>query len=140
MRRRTAMADQDSPGGVEAEGLQFEQAEYQGPVAAAPTCAACKQPIADSYYAINGSVFCERCRHLIQAHLTGGSGLRRFLRAGLFGAGAAVGGFVLYYGVLKLTGYEIGLISILVGFMVGTAVRSGARHRGGWAYQALAIV
>ena len=47
--------------------------------------------------------------------------------------------FVIYFGVLKLTGYEVGLISILVGILVGGAVRKGSGGRGGWAYQALAI-
>jgi hypothetical protein len=35
---------------------------------------------------------------------------------------------------------EIGLISILVGFMVGAGVRKGSRHRGGWHYQLLAVI
>ena len=45
----------------------------------------------------------------------------------------------MYYGVLALTGYEVGLIAIVVGFMVGTAVRKGSQGRGGWKYQALAM-
>ncbi|MGH9308137.1 MAG: hypothetical protein ACRD1U_02100, partial [Vicinamibacterales bacterium] len=48
-------------------------------------------------------------------------------------------GTVLYYGVLALTGYEFGLIAIVVGYAVGLAVRWGSRGRGGWAYQGLAM-
>src|SRR6185503_14842588 len=38
-----------------------------------------------------------------------------------------------------LTGYEIGLVAIVVGFMVGGAVRKGCDGRGGWFYQAMAM-
>jgi hypothetical protein len=50
-----------------------------------------------------------------------------------------VAGFAIYFGVLKATGYEIGLISIVVGLLVGGAVRKGAGGRGGWVYQLLAV-
>jgi len=50
-----------------------------------------------------------------------------------------VAGCALYYGVLAITGWEVGLISILVGVMVGGAVKAGARRRGGWLYQGLAM-
>jgi len=48
-------------------------------------------------------------------------------------------GAILYFAVAKITGYEIGLISIVVGLLVGKAVKMGAGGRGGWRYQALAI-
>ena len=38
----------------------------------------------------------------------------------------AFAGFALYFGVMKLTGLEIGLISILVGLMVGKSVMSAS--------------
>ncbi len=41
--------------------------------------------------------------------------------------------------MLKLTGYEFGLIAILVGYAVGIAVRRGSSGRGGWPYQLLAV-
>jgi hypothetical protein len=63
----------------------------------------------------------------------------RFLRAGLFGTLAAIAGAGLYYLVLALTGYHFSLLTIVLGFMVGSAVRNGSRGRGGWVYQTLAI-
>jgi hypothetical protein len=68
-----------------------------------------------------------------------GSGAGRFVRATVFGTIAAALGAALYYGVATITGYQIGLISIVVGFMVGAAVRVGCQGRGGWLYQALAM-
>ncbi len=130
------MNDQDEPG----EGpLQFEEAEYAGPEGMAPTCAACKRTIADEYYSVNGAILCGPCRQNIAEALEGGSEMRRFLQASLFGLGAAVAGFAIYLGVMVVLGYELGLISILVGFMVGAAVRAGSGGRGGWCYQLLAL-
>ncbi len=41
--------------------------------------------------------------------------------------------------VTELTGYEIGLIAIAVGYLVGMAVHIGSRRVGGLAYQLLAV-
>ena len=45
---------------------------------------------------------------------------------------------VIYVIMLK-TGYEIALVAILVGFIVGKAVRAGSGGGGGRAYQVLAV-
>ena len=127
------MSDQD------AQSLQFDNAEYDTPAPDAPTCAACRRPIPDAYYEIFGSVVCESCRDAILASREGGSKLLRFLRAGIYGAVAAIAGFAVYFGVLKIANLEIGLISILVGLMVGKAVHKGSNGRGGWVYQLLAV-
>jgi hypothetical protein len=55
------------------------------------------------------------------------------------GSRQAIVGAGIYYAILALTGYEIGLVAIAVGFLVGGGVRRGADARGGWPYQALAI-
>jgi hypothetical protein len=45
----------------------------------------------------------------------------------------------MYFGVLAATGREVILVVLVVGFMVGKAVRIGARGRGGRRYQWLAV-
>ena len=50
----------------------------------------------------------------------------------------SVGAFI-YYVILRVTGYNIGLVAVLVGFMVGGAVRKGTGNRGGLFYQMLAV-
>jgi hypothetical protein len=132
------MNDQ-TPNAPDASELQFDEAEFAAPAAGVPICAACKQKIPDQYFQINGAIHCERCSTAARAHLTGGSSLARFIKASCYGFGAAIAGFALYFGVLKLTGMEIGLISIVVGFLVGTAVRKGSGGRGGVLYQLTAI-
>ena len=119
--------------------LQFEKAEYTDP-AAATACAECQSALRDTYYAVGDRILCRGCAEKLREELANqGSRAGRLLRA--IGAGfvAAVLGSLLYYGVAAMTGYEFGLIAIVVGFAVGTAVRWGSKGRGGWAYQALAI-
>jgi hypothetical protein len=72
--------------------------------------------------------------------LSRGSRSKRAFAATALGLLAGLAGAALWYAVRKLTGYEIGLIAIAVGLMVGVAVRKGSKGRGGWFYQTLAIV
>jgi hypothetical protein len=61
-------------------------------------------------------------------------------RAFGLGALAAIGSGVVWWGIRAATGYEIGLIAIVVGLAVGVAVRAGGRNMGGWFYQLLAML
>jgi hypothetical protein len=135
------MPSDDEPVNVPpAEPLQFDHADFTEAAAApALACAACQRPIADVYYEIGGKTLCGVCSERVTAHFTGGSGPARFLRALLLGGLAAAAGTLLYLLVLATTGYQVGLIAILVGYMVGASVRKGARYRGGLAYQLLAV-
>jgi hypothetical protein len=121
------------------QDLQFDRAEYDQPPASA-TCAQCKRALLHSYFQVNGQVVCEACAHTVEAALDGGSSIGRLLRAAGAGFGAAVVGAALYYAVTALTGYEFGLIAVVVGFAVGASVRWGSGGRGGWVYQTIAIV
>lgn len=128
----------DAPDPAGSGGLQFDRAE--GSAEASPsTCALCGKLLKDSYYEVSGKPTCERCKAEAQWNEMHEAGAGRFLRALAFGTLAAALGSALYYGVSALTGYEFGLIAIVVGVMVGAAVRKGARGRGGWLYQALAM-
>ncbi|MEW5848445.1 MAG: hypothetical protein AB2A00_06500 [Myxococcota bacterium] len=61
------------------------------------------------------------------------------LRAWAWGAGAALLGAALYYAVVALTGYELGVVALLVGWLVGSAVRAGSGRVGGRRYQLMAV-
>jgi hypothetical protein len=119
--------------------LQFDRAEFTAPAATAVKCASCSQTIIQSYYEAGGKTICSTCREALTSGLDSG-GTARFLRALAVGLGAAVIGSIVWWGVRKLTGYEIGLISIAIGVGVGRAVHWGSRSRGGWAYQLLAVL
>jgi hypothetical protein len=121
------------------EEIQFDQAEYATPASAGPTCGLCHQPIADTYYETGGKVFCTTCRGRIEESFRGGSRLGRVLKAFVFGTVAALAGGALYYAIIRTTGINFGLIAVLVGFMVGGAVKAGSGNRGGRFYQFLAV-
>jgi len=118
--------------------LQFERAEF-GAAPSARNCTGCHQPIAGPYFGVNGQPFCEACTASIrQAHgaSPGGAAFARALGAGLV-AGAV--GSSLYYLVAKISGYQLSIIAIAVGFLVGRAVRWATGGRGGVIYQVLAV-
>lgn len=62
-----------------------------------------------------------------------------FWRALLLGGLAGAAGTLVWSLIIYTTGYELGIIAIFLGVGVGLAVRKGARGRGGWKYQALAM-
>jgi len=123
---------------VPSTDLQLERAEFDNP-AHASTCAMCANPLDREYYQVNDRSMCHRCSELVRASADEGSRVSRGLRAIGAGFAAAIGGSILYYAILALTGYEIGLIAIVVGWGVGRAVSWGARGRGGWFYQTAAV-
>ena len=124
----------------EPEGLQFDHAEFEQAPPSTVTCAACKRPIVDQYFEINGTIVCEPCKSVIDTRLRGGSGFVRFLRASLFGTAAGAVGTLIYAGSIHLTHFDLSLVSILVGYLVGRAVRAGSQNRGGLIYQLLAVL
>ena len=122
----------------EGEGLQFDKAEFENAPAHAQ-CAQCHRDLIGSYYEVEGQTVCEACKYTIESRMTEGSGAGRFVRATGAGLVAAALGAALYYAITAISGYEFGLIAIVVGFGVGTAVRWGSNGRGGKRYQALAM-
>jgi hypothetical protein len=124
-----------------ADALQFDRADLPaGGVSSAATCAQCSQAISSLYYELAGRTVCETCKQGIVEALHGGSKLARFFRAAVAGLLVAAVCSAGWWAVTKLTGYEIGLIAIIVGAAVGLAVRKGSAGRGGWVYQGLAIL
>ena len=124
----------------DAEGLQFDHAEFETAAQAGLVCRVCNQPISDAYYEVNQSVVCDQCRQALEERFQGKSGGSvRFLRAILFGGLAAIGGGILLYAFGALTGLSVGIVSIFVGHFVGRAVFKGSDSRGGLRYQFLAV-
>ena len=104
-----------------------------------PACMACSRPIDDDFYLVGDAPICPECRDASLAGLVGGSRVKRFLKALVLGSLAGAVGAGAYYAILNATGTHFGLMAIVVGLMVGTAVRKGSEGRGGWFYQLLAV-
>ena len=123
----------------EGPDLQFDKAEYEHAPANAK-CTECHRELVSHYYDVNGQTVCEACRYTIESRPIAGSAAGRFMRALGAGVVAAIGGALLYYAITAISGYEFGLIAIVVGYAVGAAVKWGSNARGGWFYQTLAIL
>jgi hypothetical protein len=122
------------------ENLQFDRMEFEktGNMAP-PSCSRCAQVFTDDYYETGGKMICGACKSRIETQVSGGSGMARFVKAIALGVPAAAIGAGIYYGISALTGYEFGLVAIVIGLLVGGAVRIGSNGRGGWLYQTMAV-
>jgi hypothetical protein len=132
------MNEPNQPPSENSDDLQFDRAEFKSPGSADFKCVICQQPISGPYYQINASNACPSCLAKLQQSWSEGSGAARAVRALAFGAVAAALGAGIWFAITALTGYQLGLVAILVGFMVGWAVKRGG-ERGGWFYQTMAV-
>jgi hypothetical protein len=136
--RRASARGLQQEGSPMTEPLQFDKADY-GDAPGPSACGICAQPLRIQYYEVNGAVACSACKASLERERNAGSAIGRLARATIFGLLAGAVGTGIWYAVRKITGYELGLIAIVVGLLVGGAVKYGSRGRGGWAYQALAM-
>jgi hypothetical protein len=124
------------------EGLQldrFEPAPGHGDVEGGLICHYCKHPLSGQFWELNGHPSCESCQLALSRHFSAPLPWSLWGRVTLYGGGAALLGTLIYFAVLKITGYELGLIAIVVGLLVGGAVRRASGFRGGWKLQAAAM-
>jgi hypothetical protein len=128
------------------EELQFDRVETTGAspdaTATAPevVCAVCSKSVGSEYYHVNDKPVCAGCRDVLLSAAATPRTTGPLVRAGLFGLGAAIAGAAIYYAVIAITNFEIGLVAILIGYMVGYSVRKGAAGRGGRRFQVVALV
>ncbi len=120
--------------GASVDSLDFERTDR-----AEGVCAHCATPITDRYYTLGPHSLCESCHLAFQNAKAPGNTASRFLGAAALGTVAAAIGCALWMLVTELTGYQIGLIAIVVGYIVGIAVHVGSRRVGGPVYQLLAV-
>ncbi len=103
-------------------------------------CQFCGQELFGTYFEIDSWLACVPCHDRFEEKWRSSSGPARVVKAVGAGLVAGVVGAVLYYGIRAATGYDFGLIAIVVGVLVGKAVRWGSAGRGGRGYQVLAML
>jgi len=112
------------------EGMPVEPVDLASQSRACMTCGTITP---GTHYLDNGQRACETCA--IQVPADESTRLGRFSRALVFGSAAATLCAALWYAVMTITGYERGLIALIVGLVIGVAVRLGLKEHGGWVYQ-----
>lgn len=120
------------------ESLQFRKAETVSEVAGAQVCRACKRSFASEYFHVNGIVVCPACTESIESRQKAPP-VHSMLKAFVYGLGAAIAGSILYAAMAIITGLELALIAILIGYMVGKAIRYASNGLGGRPQQILAV-
>jgi putative Ca2+/H+ antiporter (TMEM165/GDT1 family) len=124
------------------ETLQFHRAEHAPEPGTDPTqqrCLTCRNPITTEYFHVHGKVVCPACAKAIEAGQKAPPAHSLF-KAFLFGLGAALAGCALYAIVAIVTGLEFSLIAIVIGYMVGKAIRHASGGLGGRPQQILAVL
>ena len=120
--------------------LSFDRAEFEEAATPELTCAFCQKPLTGQYWQISRRPACAQCLATVQREVASSLSMSRFFGALRWGALAAVAGSIGWVVITKVTGYEIGFVAIGIGYIVGKAVRKGARGFGGTRYQVLAIL
>lgn len=124
----------------EAADLQFDRVEPAAdrPMSNAGQCAACNGALVHQYWASADKTLCSDCAAQIRMQNAAKPGFKGLMLGGLYGGAAAALGCGIYY-LVSLSGWEFGLVAILVGLLVGFAVRKGSGGHGGLAFQLLAV-
>lgn len=114
--------------------LDFEHAQYAGQAPVGLTCTTCGSAPKGNYYSVNGATTCVACLETLQANQQGS-----FVKA--LGMGLLAGGVgaLVYYGIRAATGYDLAIITIALGVIVGIAVRRGAGARRSILYRLMAL-
>lgn len=123
---------------MSSDAPQFATAEYSNK-AAETVCKACAQKISGAYYRVNGVPACASCAQRLKDQLPQDSH-QAFVRGVLLGIGGAIVGFGIYVAFALSTGWMVGYISLLVGYLVGKAIAFGSGGVGGRRYQVVAVL
>lgn len=121
--------------------MDFQQAQFEG-VSEKPQvmCASCKTILEHQYWTAGPVTVCRNCADQLRAGPPKDGGFLRFLKAFLFGNGAGLVGAAGYGAIIYFTGYELALITIFIGWLVGRAVMIGSENLGGRGYQVMGAV
>jgi hypothetical protein len=134
------MPESDSPEPLPSvDALQFRRAQpiNNEETPAEERCVACKQLIYGEHYKVQSQVICPQCAAKIEAGRQAAKSVP-MLRPVIYGAGAAVAGCILYAIPLAM-GFQIGIVALAVGWMVGKAIRYASYGIGGRPQQILAV-
>lgn len=117
--------------------LQFDRAVTKDGASVVPgvVCATCNHKIVDRYWTLGDQPTCVSCKANMMREAASAKKLGVYGWSAFYGFGAALGGAILYYAVLKILNLEMALVAIAIGYMVGYAMRKGANGWGGKRYQ-----
>jgi hypothetical protein len=126
----------------ELEKIDFDRAEFAEtpPAGNQVTCGLCKNTIATEYWQYLGKVLCEGCREVVEKSAGDARRASTLGKAFLVGGGVAFGCGVGYAIFVGLSNIQFALVTIGIGWAVGTAIQRVTRGFGSRKHQVLAVV
>ena len=104
-------------------------------------CSDCRAPLRTYYFAMNTRPVCSKCKVGYEEQIARGTGSPAFMRALLWGGGAALAGAAILAGILLTVGaFGRILMAVGIGWAVGTAIKKANGGYPGVHYQVLAAV
>jgi hypothetical protein len=127
--------------GAEPEKIDFDRAEFAEapPAGNQVTCGLCKKAIATEYWQYLGKVLCEGCRAIVEKSVGEARRASTLGKAFVVGGGAAFAcgvGYAIFVGLTKI---QFALVTIGIGWAVGTAIQKVTRGFGNRKHQILAV-
>lgn len=122
--------------------LQFEKAAGMAKPAVqdqGTRCETCSVELPYEYYRQGDTTLCGKCAERVKAEQTQAPPPGLIGRSVMRGAGVAALCSVAYAAITWITGYELALIAVAVGYLIGNAVRKGAGGLGGRPFQVTAV-
>jgi len=112
------------------------------------TCQRCQAEIPDGHQVevrgqgrqAQNALLCANCATEIEREMQAETENPNLILAALAGLGAAAVGALVWYGVVAITNYQLGIIAAGIGWLVGMAVVFGAGRKRGVALQAISVI
>ncbi len=121
--------------------MEFEKADLGATEQeAGHACALCAAPLTEQYWSAGNAMVCGGCAEAVRSGPPKAGGLVRALKAGASGVAFGLVGTAIYAAIIQFAEYELALLTIFIGWLVGQGVRRGADGRGGLGYQTMAAV
>jgi len=111
-------------------------------------CASCGNPIPagrEVVFAGQGKnatsiTVCANCASALEQALQAETSGANIVGAVLFGLGCALIAALVWYGVVVISNYQLGIVAVLIGWLVGQATMLGARRKRGLAVQVISVL
>lgn len=132
-------AAEASDAAAEPAKIDFDRAEFEEPKSEHVECGLCKRTIHTEYWQAHGKILCAACRKTVERTSASANGGAAFGKAFLYGGGAALACGTGYAIFVAVSNFQFALVTIGIGWAVGTAIQKVTKGFGGRKYQILAV-
>lgn len=103
-------------------------------------CESCHLPIKKTYYMNSDQTICTQCKWYLERNYRSVFHSDLLFRCFSFGTISAIALIGIYFTFLLAGGYDLKVLSLIFGAIIGITVSFASRKKGGWALQAIAMI